>query len=140
MKLEELIDYKIKIETKIDLLYNKFEISNHIEDDESRHYNTKLIYVEIEDLYNKLSSIKNIINNYMVNVFEIKTEIKNCRNLIELLKRTKYKQSNTIQDSVFTKIELDNKIEELYNKIEEKIKMIRYYIRITDITEEIEII
>lgn len=139
MKLEELIDYQENLEKKINLLYNKFEISNHIEDDSSRHYNTKILFVEIEELYVKLINIKNIINNYMTNVYELKSEIKSYKNLIKFLERIKYKESNTIQDSIFTKNELDDKVEELYDKIEEKSKMIKYYIRITDIIEEVDI-
>lgn len=135
MKLDELIIYKNKLSYKLDILLSNFNTKK------DGNFNIQDNYKKILELNKKIVKIDNIINQYMVNIFELEKEIHYSRNLLQTLNYCKFifdsngnKMFNNLEIN-----ELDYIITEQYNIILDKEKMYEDYLRVTDVEENIDI-
>lgn len=136
MKLEELIAYKNKLLYNFDILLSNFVTKKN------NDFDIEDSYSEITNIINNIIKIENVINNYLINVFEIQKEIEYNTKIIQTLNETKFVFDSN-NNKVFNNIDI-KKIDTLINKhydiIIEKEKMYNYYLRITEVENIPEII
>lgn len=133
MKLEELVNKNNELKEELSVLYNRFAENNFIDIDNERHYNPKEILPNIDILIDEITRNEIIIRKCLFDISDLYIDIEYLNKTLGVLKITGWKKDNSPHESIFNKIELDEKIQEFESKIKDKQKMIDYYIRITDI-------
>ena len=75
MKLEELINKNNTLKEELTTLYNRFVENNFIGVDSERHYNTKEIILNINDLIDEITNNEIIIRKTLFDINELEIDI-----------------------------------------------------------------